>query len=388
MTRSNVTTIPLFSIQPSFLDVIADVRSGKAVKDSFWVSSREVDAPTRYGSVDVYRESGQVVLRGQDGFDAVFSGQSIEVTCGEVRAQLKTPRRWIHTDCNIECFDVSPSGELYIVGGPDGELHVRSLRGSHDETLHRELKGHLSYISRALFFPSGQVALSAGGDMQIRLWSVVDGTCARTFSGHTRGVVDLALVGRGRNFLSASLDRTVSLWECGSGEMVHTFAVESEPTCLAVVNTEQATAVEERPLEFGTGDKAAVVGCADGRVCVYGLGTREELLSVATRGRVRAVAASGAHALWTASDDTVTQWDARAFRHPVATATLLTEVTGIAPLGGGVVLGTAGGCAVRWEGGHVGYFAGVDGAVGVGAGAGAVHVAQRARAVAVYDAGE
>lgn len=37
--------------------------------------------------------------------------------------------------------------------------------------------------------------------MQIKLWNIGDGKCARTFVGHKRAVVGLAMVGRGRNFL-------------------------------------------------------------------------------------------------------------------------------------------------------------------------------------------
>lgn len=34
-----------------------------------------------------------------------------------------------------------------------------------------------------------QVLLSGSGDKLLKLWSVVDGTCLRTFEGHTGGVL-------------------------------------------------------------------------------------------------------------------------------------------------------------------------------------------------------
>ena len=36
-------------------------------------------------------------------------------------------------------------------------------------------------------FPSGMVVLSGGADRQLKIWSVLDGSCPRTLVGHSRG---------------------------------------------------------------------------------------------------------------------------------------------------------------------------------------------------------
>lgn len=38
------------------------------------------------------------------------------------------------------------------------------------------------------FFPSGIVVLSGGADLRLKIWSVEDGSCPRTLTGHTRGL--------------------------------------------------------------------------------------------------------------------------------------------------------------------------------------------------------
>ena len=53
----------------------------------------------------------------------------------------------------------------------------------------------------ARFFPSGQVVLSGSMDMQVKIWSALDGQCPMTLRGHTQRITDLAIVSRGRNVL-------------------------------------------------------------------------------------------------------------------------------------------------------------------------------------------
>ena len=53
--------------------------------------------------------------------------------------------------------------------------------------LQRELEGHLSDVYSCRFFPSGVVVLSAGADMQLKIWSAETGKCAANLVGHRAG---------------------------------------------------------------------------------------------------------------------------------------------------------------------------------------------------------
>ena len=75
------------------------------------------------------------------------------------------------------------------------------------------------------FFPSGVVVLSGGADLKLKIWSIQDGSCARTLTGHKRGkterlvvfkfiqfhtvINDTAIVERGRNIICKLLELCV-----------------------------------------------------------------------------------------------------------------------------------------------------------------------------------
>ena len=55
--------------------------------------------------------------------------------------------------------------------------------------LQRELRGHLGDVYTCRFFPSGVVILTGSADMQLKIWSAEDGSCAATMRGHSAGDV-------------------------------------------------------------------------------------------------------------------------------------------------------------------------------------------------------
>lgn len=75
------------------------------------------------------------------------------------------------------------------------------------------MEGHVGDVLSCRFFPSGEVVLSAGSDLQMKIWSVSDGVSPATLKGHTGGVTDTAIVSRGRNVLCMhSLNHQQSLF--------------------------------------------------------------------------------------------------------------------------------------------------------------------------------
>jgi U3 small nucleolar RNA-associated protein 13 len=51
-----------------------------------------------------------------------------------------------------------------------------------------------------------QVLLSCSGDRLVKMWSVSQGTCLRTFEGHTAGVLRCCFLTAGTQVLSAGED--------------------------------------------------------------------------------------------------------------------------------------------------------------------------------------
>lgn len=61
------------------------------------------------------------------------------------------------------------------------------------------------------------------GDKTLKLWSLQDGACIRTFEGHTASVLRATFVTAGTQIVSAGADGLVKLWALRSGECVNTF---------------------------------------------------------------------------------------------------------------------------------------------------------------------
>ncbi|KAK9493540.1 WD40-repeat-containing domain protein [Lipomyces doorenjongii] len=363
------TTVPLFSVQPTFLDVLADVQSGNTPKDSFYISCF-VSNKSVHGTVDVYRSGSEVVLRGKDGFDVQVGNHkpTLTVSCPELNVSnvlIKSPKSQItvHNPTGIETFDISPQGELYVVGGPNGELSLSSI--TDDGAFTRTLDGHLTYVTKVLFFPSGHVVLSAGGDMQIKLWSAADGSNPRTFLGHKRAVTDLAMIGRGRNFLSASKDGTVKLWECGSGSLIHSFTnpldIPIEPTTMAVSKRyDGISAASSSPLEFETDDKLLTIGYDNGDIAIYGLSTKNVLASIPTKSVDSEISNINVvdDRIFVARGKNSEIWDLRSLTVPLETISLPSPVVGMgASAANSVAFATQVGTPVVFEDHKVSYYA-------------------------------
>jgi WD40 repeat protein len=65
--------------------------------------------------------------------------------------------------------------------------------------------------------------MSASGDKTLKYWSIADGTCIKTFVGHTRMVYSVVISTNGQYALSGSLDKTIKYWLISNGSCIRTF---------------------------------------------------------------------------------------------------------------------------------------------------------------------
>lgn len=220
-------------IQPSVFEVINDITKGVVARETFWVwfrSSPNEDEATVYEDINAYKQMDELVLEpvGRSGISVARESRfGLNVRYNGNTYPIKFPRRvfsrYASNNKDLTSVDLSPGGELLVVGNSSGGVDVISAV---DGDTRRNLDGHLIHTSTVKFFPSGEVVVSTGMDFQIKVWSVVDGSNPRTLKGHKGTINDIALVGRGRNILSASNDGTVRLWELGSGEDIYTFQLK------------------------------------------------------------------------------------------------------------------------------------------------------------------
>ena len=73
------------------------------------------------------------------------------------------------------------------------------------------------------FSPVDRVLVSSSADRTLRLWSVSDYSCLRSFEGHTASVLCVKFMRKGMQLLSGSADGLLRLWNVSSGECINTF---------------------------------------------------------------------------------------------------------------------------------------------------------------------
>lgn len=99
-----------------------------------------------------------------------------------------------------------------------------------------------------------KVVLTGSGDKTIRMWSISDGACLKTFEGHTGSVLRAVFATACSQVLSSGADGLVKLWNVASAECVNTFDVhEDKIWALAAGGT------HERLLATGSADAAVVI---------------------------------------------------------------------------------------------------------------------------------
>jgi len=84
------------------------------------------------------------------------------------------------------------------------------------------LSGHSGWInSIEIIFDSENQLLSCSHDKTVKLWNLVDGTCIRTFQGHTEYVYCIRTNAEGK-LISGSNDKSIRIWDINTGKCIQT----------------------------------------------------------------------------------------------------------------------------------------------------------------------
>ncbi|KII89068.1 hypothetical protein PLICRDRAFT_91516 [Plicaturopsis crispa FD-325 SS-3] len=287
--------LPIATIQPTFAEVISDVRAGLIPQDTFWVSCYRADAPSVHAKVDV-------TLHGTDRDRVLFAVREGDVDFAEsdngayivACASLGIPPTTVvlptteYTDPEranpqqphkITAFAASPDGTQFATGFLDGTVRIYPAGAAKP---HLTARPHLSTVSFLSFFPSSRVVLTAGADFTITVLPAEPPSAApartapaRTLRGHTRTITATAIVARGRNVVSAALDGSVRLWDVSSGAQIRVWLARTgvEAICLAEIpgglGSGQEAAVDDR--EVDTAGKVVFAALSDGSVEAFDL---------------------------------------------------------------------------------------------------------------------
>ncbi|KAL2262700.1 hypothetical protein VTK26DRAFT_351 [Humicola hyalothermophila] len=153
------------------------------------------------------------------------------------KSKLSSSLRRLAHDKDINALDVSPSGKLFASASQDKTVKIWDVEALEVQGI---LRGHKRGVWTVRFAPlhtpaiqgeqgsvSGRgVVLTGSGDKTIKLWSLSDYTCLRTFEGHSHNVLKVVWLHipteegakRRVQFASAGADSLVKVWDANLGE--------------------------------------------------------------------------------------------------------------------------------------------------------------------------
>jgi len=237
-----------------------------------WISKKIRDQQGVHSNL--IREGNQVAGEGNL-VGHLVNSKALRVSWDGATSFFLAPLNTFNYKKKISSLDVS-NGGLGVISC-DEKVFVFSTQ---DGEIRREFTKHIAEVYCAGLFPSGLVALSAGADMQVHIWSLTDGKCPVSLKGHKQSITSTSVIERGKNIVSTSRDGAAKLWKVGESRCLATMNLEEVLNCSAVMDTRNMAELQRRlgdPVEEedgGTQDKLLVVGGEDGGVHAVDLQSR------------------------------------------------------------------------------------------------------------------
>lgn len=122
-------------------------------------------------------------------------------------------------DKDINALDIAPNDRFLVSGSQDKLVKlfeidfVPSSSGASGSVRHiGTCKGHRRGVWSVRFSRTDRIVASGAADRTIKLWSLDDFTCLKTFEGHTNSVLRIDFMTSGMQLVSAAGDGLVKLW--------------------------------------------------------------------------------------------------------------------------------------------------------------------------------
>ena len=131
---------------------------------------------------------------------------------------------------DINSLDVAPNDRFLVSGSQDRTAKVYeiqytvgsggSVRG--ELKLIGTCKGHKRGVWTVRFGRTERILATGSGDKSVKLWSLDDFSCLRTFEGHTNSVLRVDFLNGGLQLVSSASDGLVKLWNVKQEECITT----------------------------------------------------------------------------------------------------------------------------------------------------------------------
>jgi U3 small nucleolar RNA-associated protein 13 len=144
---------------------------------------------------------------------------------------------------DINSLDVAPNDRFLVSGSQDRTAKVfeivyivgagGAVRG--ELKLIGTCKGHKRGVWTVRFGRAERVLATGSGDKTVKLWSLDDYSCLRTFEGHTNSVLRVDFLNAGLQLISTGSDGLAKLWNVREEECVATLDNHEDKVCNMVI---------------------------------------------------------------------------------------------------------------------------------------------------------
>lgn len=171
----------------------------------------------------------------------VTGSQDLTVKKWEIPREAQKKAKAVFTrkahDKDINALDINPAGQLFASASQDKTVKIWSVAEGEVQGV---LRGHKRGVWSVSFAPvntpvihgdKGAVAgksliLTGSGDKTVKMWSMSDYACIRTFEGHSNSILKVAWLNQHAEgdkskrvqFASAGGDGLVKVWDANNGE--------------------------------------------------------------------------------------------------------------------------------------------------------------------------
>ncbi|EIW72892.1 hypothetical protein TREMEDRAFT_42066 [Tremella mesenterica DSM 1558] len=151
---------------------------------------------------------------------------------------------------DINSLDISPNDRFLASGSQDKlvkifEIDYTSSAGGTKGALKLvgTCKGHRRGVWTVKFSKVDRIVASGAADRSVKLWSLDDFTCLKTFEGHTNSVLRIDFLSQGMQLITSSSDGLVKLWNIRDEECVKTLDNHEDKVWALAISQDERTIV-------------------------------------------------------------------------------------------------------------------------------------------------
>jgi U3 small nucleolar RNA-associated protein 13 len=148
-----------------------------------------------------------------------LSGVTLESAASGQESRIKSLSTLKAHDKDINALNVSPNDKLLASGSQDRTAKIYAIdyiptsAGVKGELRQVGiLKGHKRGVWTVRFCRTNRVVATGSGDKTVKIWSLDDYSCLKTFEGHTNSVLRVDFFNAGLQLVTTASDGLVKVW--------------------------------------------------------------------------------------------------------------------------------------------------------------------------------